>query len=80
MVDLRAVVNIEDMHDTAVLIDPIDDAIGTSPSAVTADERPEQGFADPLRVDRQSGIAELQRGGGNGWLRYLFWHRALTRP
>ena len=39
VVDLRAVVNIEDRHDTAVLIDPIDDAIGTSPSAVTADER-----------------------------------------
>jgi hypothetical protein len=65
VVDLRAVVNIEDVHDTTVLVDPVDDAISAPPSAVTTSERPEQGLADPVRVDRKRGIAELQHGGGN---------------
>jgi hypothetical protein len=41
VVDLRAVVNIEDMDNAAVLIDPVDDAIGAAPSALTASKRPE---------------------------------------
>jgi hypothetical protein len=52
VVDLRAVVNIEDVDNAAVLIDPVDDAIGAAPGTVTASERPEQRLADPLRVDR----------------------------
>jgi hypothetical protein len=31
VVDLRAVVNIKDVHNAAVLIDPVDDAIGAAP-------------------------------------------------
>jgi len=64
-VNLRAVVNIEDVHDVAVLVDPTDDAIGAAPRAVTAGERPGQRLADPMRIDRKRGIAELQHGGGN---------------
>jgi hypothetical protein len=45
-------VNVEDMDNAAVLIDPVHDAIGTAPSAVTASERPEERLANPLRVDR----------------------------
>jgi hypothetical protein len=44
VVDLRAVVNVEDMDTAAPRIDPVDDAIG----AVTANERLEQRLADPL--------------------------------
>jgi hypothetical protein len=33
MVDLRAVVNIEDLHDAAVLVDPVDDAARWSRAA-----------------------------------------------
>jgi hypothetical protein len=51
VVDLRAVVNIEDVDNAAVLIDPADDAIGAAPGAVTASKRPEQRLADPLGVD-----------------------------
>jgi hypothetical protein len=36
VVDLRAVVNVEDVDNTAVLIDPVNDAVGASPGAVTA--------------------------------------------
>jgi hypothetical protein len=32
VVDLGAVVNIEDVDDAAVLIDPVNDAIGTAPA------------------------------------------------
>ena len=46
--------------------DPVDDAIGAAPGTVTASQGPEQWLADPLRVDRKRGIAELQHGGGNG--------------
>jgi hypothetical protein len=65
VVDLRAVVNIEDMDNATVLIDPVDDAIGAAPGAVTTSERPEERLADPVWIDREGGITELQDGGGN---------------
>jgi len=34
---------------------------------MTSSKRPVQGLADPMRVDRKSGIAEVQHGGGNGF-------------
>jgi hypothetical protein len=46
--DLRAVVDVEDVDNAAVLVDPIHDAIGTAP----ASKWPKQRLADPLRVDR----------------------------
>jgi hypothetical protein len=52
VVDLRAVVNVEDVDNVAVLVDPVDDAIGAATGTVTASERTEQWLADPLRVDR----------------------------
>jgi hypothetical protein len=58
--NLRAVVNIEDVHDVAVLADPIDDAIGTAPRAVTAGEWPVPGLADTMRIDCP--ICDLARG------------------
>jgi hypothetical protein len=54
------VVNIEGMHDVAVLVDPVDDAIGAAQRAVTAGEWPVQRLADPMRIDRKRGIAEFQ--------------------
>lgn len=71
VVDLRAVVNIEDVDNAAVLVDPVDDAIGAAPGAVTTGERPEQGLADPVRADRKRSIAELQHGSGNGFRKPL---------
>jgi len=59
VVDLRAVVNIEDVDDAAALVDPVNDAIGPAPGAVTASERPEQRLANPVRVHRKRGIAKL---------------------
>ncbi len=67
VVDLRAVVNIEDMDYAAGLVDPVDDSIGAPPGAATTGERPEQRLADPLRVHRKRRIAELQYGGGDGF-------------
>lgn len=57
----------------AVLGDPVDDAVGAVPGAVTASERPGQRLADLVRIDRERGIAEL-RHGGNG-----FWQPAARR-
>ena len=66
VIDLRAVVNIEDVHHAAALIDPVGAAIGAVPSVVISGERPGQRLADPVWVDRKRGITELQPGSGNG--------------
>ncbi len=71
VVDLRAVVNIEDVDETAILVDPVYDAIGAAPGTVATGQRPEQRLADPVRIDRESGIAELQHSGGNGFRKPL---------
>jgi len=52
-------INIENVDDAAVLVDPVDHAIGAAPSAVTAGERPKQRLANWVRVVRQRRIAEL---------------------
>ena len=57
----------------AVLGDPVDDAVGAVPGAVTASERPGLRLADLVRIDRERGTAEL-RHGGNG-----FWQPAARR-
>jgi hypothetical protein len=64
VIDLQAG-NVEDVHNAAGLVDPIDDAVGAAPGAMTASERPEQRLADPARVVGQRGIAEVQDGGSN---------------
>jgi hypothetical protein len=66
-VDLQAVVNIEDVDNAAILVDPVSDPIGAAPGTVTAGERPKQRLTNPVRVDRKRGIAKLQHGGGDGF-------------
>ena len=41
VVDLRAMVNIEDVNHAAALVDPVNDAIGPAPGNVTTDQGPE---------------------------------------
>ena len=65
VVNLRAVVNIEDVDNMVLLVDPIHDAVGAASGPMTAIERPQQRLADPVRVTRKPGIAKLQRGGSN---------------
>ena len=66
VVDLRAVINIENVHNAAVLVDSVNDAVGAAPGAVTTRKRPEQRLAYLLRVHRERGITELQYRSGNG--------------
>ena len=65
MVDLRSVVDAEDVHGAIGFVDPVDDPVGAAAGSVTARQRAEQGFADAVRVDRQGGLAEFQHGGSN---------------
>ena len=74
-VDLRAVADVEDVDHAAVLVDPVDDAIGATPGAVTSGQRSKQRFADRVRIFRQGGRTELQRSRGHG-LRQLLCDRA----
>jgi hypothetical protein len=66
VVNVRAAVNVEDVDSSAALVDPVADAICAAPGAVAASERPEQRFADPVRVARKPGIAKLQYSSSNG--------------
>jgi hypothetical protein len=68
VVNVRAVVDVEDVNNSIALVDPVDDAICAAPCAVAASQRPEQRFADPVRVAaRKPGIAKLQHGGSNSF-------------
>jgi hypothetical protein len=59
-VDLGAVADVEDVEGAGVFVDPVDDPAGAAPGSMTAGQRAEQRFADPVRVDRQGGLAEFQ--------------------
>jgi len=50
VVNVQAVVNVEDVDNSAALVDPVDDAICAAPCAVAASQRPEERFADPMRL------------------------------
>jgi hypothetical protein len=71
VVDLRTVVNVEDVDNPAALLDPVDDAVSPAPGAVTSCEWPEQRLSDLLRIDRKRSIAELQDRGGNSFRKPL---------
>ena len=51
VVDLRAMIDIEDMNHAAALVDPVDDAIGSAPRTVTTGQWPEKRLTDPVRID-----------------------------
>jgi hypothetical protein len=70
-VDLRTVINIENVDSVIVLVYPVDDAVSAAPGAMTAIERPKQWLAHSVRVGRKCGIAKLQHGGGNGFRKPL---------
>lgn len=48
------------------LVDPVDDAISAPAGAMAARERPEQWLSDSLRIDSESGFAELKDRSGHG--------------
>jgi hypothetical protein len=47
MVDLRAMIDVENVNDAAALVNPVNDAIGSAPCALATGQRPEQRPADP---------------------------------
>ncbi len=65
VVDLRAVIDIKNVNNTAALVDPVDDAVGAASGTMTTCQWPEEWLADPLGVDRKCGFAELQYRSGN---------------
>jgi hypothetical protein len=62
VVNLRAVVDVEDVDGAGVLVDPVDDPVGTAPSSMTAGQGAEQRFADAVRIDREGGLTAPSRG------------------
>jgi hypothetical protein len=64
-VGFGAVVDVEDVDDAVVFIDPVDDPVRAAEGSMTASQRAEQRFADAVRVDREGGLAELQHGSGD---------------
>lgn len=60
-------VDVKYLNSAAALVDPVDDAIGAPAGTVATGQRPEQRLADPVRVDRKCGLAELQHRSGNAF-------------
>jgi hypothetical protein len=80
------VVNVQNVDNAAVLVDPVDDAIGAAQGAVTTGERPEQRLADPLRVGRkrasQNSSTAAATASGSRWAiarRTAGWNRVSYR-
>ncbi len=61
MIDLRAVVDVEEVDGAIGLVDPV----GAAAGSVTSCEGAEQRFADGVRVDGEGGPAEFQHRGGD---------------
>ena len=53
MVDVGAMIDVENVHGARILLDPVDDPVGTAPRSVAAGQGPEQRLADPVWVDRK---------------------------
>jgi hypothetical protein len=54
------VVDVEHFNDTGVIVDAVDDAVGSTPRAVTAGQRAEERLADPAGAQGQGGVTELK--------------------
>ncbi len=52
-------VDIEHFDDLGLIVDSIDDAVGSTPRAVTAGQWAEERLADPARAQGQGGVTEL---------------------
>jgi hypothetical protein len=52
VVDLRAVIDVEDVDGAVSLVDPVDDPVGAAAGSVTACEGAEQRFTDAVRIER----------------------------
>ena len=66
MVDVAAVVNVEEMDDGGGFVDAVYDPVGSAPGFVAAGQRAEQRLADAVRIDGERGVAEFQDGCGDG--------------
>jgi hypothetical protein len=51
VVDVSAVVDVENVDGTGAFVDAVHDPVGSAPGTVTAGERPEQWLAHTVRVD-----------------------------
>jgi hypothetical protein len=66
VVDVAAVVNVEEMDDGGGFVDAVYDPVGSAPGSVAAGQRAEQRLADAVRIDGERGVAEVQDGRGDG--------------
>jgi hypothetical protein len=60
MVNVRAAVDIEHFDDMSLLVDAVDDAIGSAACAMTASQRAEERFTDPARTQGQGSLTEFK--------------------
>jgi hypothetical protein len=60
VIDVRAVVDIEHFDDMGLFVDAVDDAVSSTPRAVTPGQRAEERLADPAGAQGQAGVTELK--------------------
>src|ERR1700728_4830143 len=66
MVDVGAVVDVENVDDAEGFVDAVHDPVGPAPGTMAAGQRSEQRLANAMRGGGQSGVTELQHSGGDG--------------
>src|ERR1039458_2118458 len=54
------------MHGACLLVNAVDDPVGSAAGTVTSGERAGQWLADPVKIDGERGVAELEHGCGDG--------------
>jgi hypothetical protein len=54
------VVDIKHLDDMGLFVNPVDDAVGSAPRAVTAGQRAEERFTYPARAQGQGSFAEFK--------------------
>ena len=60
VIDIGAVVDVENVHGACVLTYPVDDSVSSATGPMAAGEGAEKRLAHPVRVLRERGIAEFQ--------------------
>ena len=53
-------VDIEHVYDAGLFVNAVNDAVGSAPRAVAADQRAEERFAYPARAHSQGSFAEFE--------------------
>lgn len=63
VVDVGSVIDVENVYNSCLIIDAVDDPVGPASGVMTSGEWTKQRSADKVRAEGECSVAELQHGG-----------------